>query len=94
MRAAVRSRSRPFAQAVYLRGFRPTRANATEPERTPILAILATDSGAEAGLGELLCDPSRAGSDRSEVSAVLPIEVSDAMQRAEHVCLTHPPCGR
>jgi hypothetical protein len=42
MRATVRSRSRPFAQACCLQRFPYKRANATEPERTPNLAILAT----------------------------------------------------
>ena len=46
MRATVRSRSRPFAQATCLQGFPSQRANRSEPERTPNLAILATDSGA------------------------------------------------
>jgi hypothetical protein len=35
MRAAVRARSRPFAQSCCFQGFRPKRANASEPERTP-----------------------------------------------------------
>jgi hypothetical protein len=42
MRAPVRSRSRPFAQTAWLQRFRSRRPNATEPERTPNLAILAT----------------------------------------------------
>jgi hypothetical protein len=41
-----------------LQRFPCERANKTEPERTPNLAILATDSGAEAGLGEFLRDRS------------------------------------
>ena len=47
MRASVRSRSRPFAQTGCLQGFSPRRANASEPERTPNLAILATEPDAE-----------------------------------------------
>jgi hypothetical protein len=50
MRAAVRAGSRPFAQTVYLQSIRPTRANASEPERTLNLAILATDPETEPGL--------------------------------------------
>jgi hypothetical protein len=57
MRAAVRSRSRPFAQSGGLHGFPSERANGSEPERTPNPAILATASGAESGLVELLGDP-------------------------------------
>jgi hypothetical protein len=40
-----------------LQRFPCRQANATEPERTLNLAILATESGAEPGFGELLCDP-------------------------------------
>jgi hypothetical protein len=39
----VRSCPRPFAQTACLWGLPSKRANATEPERTPNLAILATD---------------------------------------------------
>ena len=51
--------SRPFAPVRSNRLFAALpskRANATEPERTPNLAILATASGAESGLVELLGD--------------------------------------
>ena len=41
--APVRARSRPFAQTARLQGFPYKRANGTEPERTPNLAILATE---------------------------------------------------
>jgi hypothetical protein len=37
----VRTRSRTFAQSVAFTGSSSERANATEPERTPNLAILA-----------------------------------------------------
>jgi hypothetical protein len=46
MRAAVRSCSHPFPQRRYLQRLRSKRANASEPERTPNLAILATEPGA------------------------------------------------
>jgi hypothetical protein len=42
----VRASSRPFAQSVLFAGSSPERANASEPERTPNLAILATASSA------------------------------------------------
>jgi hypothetical protein len=42
MRATVRARSLPFAQTARLQGLPYKRANASEPERTPNLAILAT----------------------------------------------------
>jgi hypothetical protein len=45
MLAAVRARSRPFAQTTVF-GFPSKRANASEPERTLNLAILATESTA------------------------------------------------
>jgi hypothetical protein len=52
--------SRPFApvrsNASFAAGPRK-RANATEPERTANLAILAAASGSESGLVELLGDP-------------------------------------
>jgi hypothetical protein len=48
--ATVRSKRR-------LHGFPSERANGSEPERTPNPAILATASGAESGLVELLGDP-------------------------------------
>jgi len=41
--ASARGRSLPFAQGPCLQGFPYKRANATEPERTPNLAILATE---------------------------------------------------
>jgi hypothetical protein len=54
-------RSRLFAprslKCGCLHGFPSERANGSEPERTPNLAILATASGAESGLVELLGDP-------------------------------------
>jgi hypothetical protein len=40
--ATVRARSLPFAQTGSLQGFPRNRPNASEPERTPNLAILAT----------------------------------------------------
>jgi hypothetical protein len=42
MRATVRARSLPFAQTGRLQRFRSERANVSEPERTPNVAILAT----------------------------------------------------
>jgi hypothetical protein len=45
--ATVRIRSRPFAQTGCFQRFPFKSANATEPERTPNLAILATESGDE-----------------------------------------------
>jgi hypothetical protein len=53
MRATVRSRSRPFAQTVCLQGIPCTRANASEPERTPNLAILATEPDIRIGMASL-----------------------------------------
>ena len=41
MLAAVRNRSRPFAQTACLQVFPLERMNATEPERTPTVAIVA-----------------------------------------------------
>jgi hypothetical protein len=55
--ASASDRSRPFAQTGSLQGLPSKRANASELERTPNLAILATDSGAGPKLGELLCNP-------------------------------------
>jgi hypothetical protein len=46
MGAAVRFCSHPFPQRRYLQWLRSKRANASEPERTPNLAILATEPGA------------------------------------------------
>jgi hypothetical protein len=53
--ANARDRSLPFASVRSnrcLQGFTFTRANVSEPERTPNLAILATASGAESELVE------------------------------------------
>jgi hypothetical protein len=52
MRAAVRARSRLFAQTEGLQRFPYERANETEPERTPNLAILATESVADNDRGK------------------------------------------
>jgi hypothetical protein len=67
--ASASERSLPFAPVrsnLLFARFPHKRANATEPERTPNLAILATESGAESELGELPCNPltllGRAGS--------------------------------
>jgi hypothetical protein len=47
MRATVRSCSRPFAQTGRFAALPNNRANGSEPERTPNLAILATESAKE-----------------------------------------------
>src|SRR5512133_2061545 len=60
LHANASDRSRPFAPVRSndpLAGFPWKRANGSEPERTSNLAILATESGSEPGLGELPGDP-------------------------------------
>jgi hypothetical protein len=71
-----------------LQRFPDKRANASEPERTPNLAILATQVGPEAGLGEHLSDRSacsrRAGEtsiDRRPVCTPSTNLISDAFSR-------------
>src|SRR5687768_14851199 len=58
--ANASDRSRPFAQTSCLQPFQSERANKTEPERTPNLAILATDLAAKPGLDDLRRNPPRA----------------------------------
>jgi hypothetical protein len=50
----VRARSRPFAQIARFQGLRPDLANASEPERTANLAILATSRMDPSSCGERL----------------------------------------
>jgi hypothetical protein len=69
-----------------LQRFPSRRANASEPERTPNLAILATESGAEPGLGELLgdlltrartrADPQDGGQDLATTASSMKVTVS------------------
>jgi hypothetical protein len=62
MLAMVRGRSQPFAYTLRLQGVPVRLANASEPDRTPSVAIVAivsaaTNLGTKAGLGEFLRHP-------------------------------------
>ncbi len=95
MRATVRARSRPFAQTTCLQGFPCKRANGSEPERTPNLAILATESGVEPGLGDPPRDHSCAFSDnaRQTCAATRESPCSRASRKASGVLSESGPHG-
>jgi hypothetical protein len=80
VRAAVRSRSRPFAQSPCLQRLPSERANASEPERTPNLAILATEPAPNPdSIGRVL--------DIGEEELTVPVEsagIGECFERALH----------
>ena len=92
MRAAVRSRSRPFAQTPSLRVFPSERANPSEPERTPNLAILATDQAPTPDLARFSATRSHAFSGRPASTGRRPADnVSEPSERhSEHVPTARP----